>query len=161
MAAAHLNLLRHADAGDPLAWRGDDADRPLSAKGIAQAERLAEHLAAVGFGPDLLITSPKVRAHQTAEAVTKRLKTKLIIDDRLAWGIDIADVEAMLREHGDLRDVLLVGHDPDFSEVLSMLVGAELPMKKGAFARLEVERPLQAGEARLQWLLPPGALPGR
>lgn len=161
MAATHLNLLRHADAGDPMAWTGNDADRPLSQKGIAQVERLAVHLAGTRFKPDLILTSPKVRAHETAEPLAKRLGVRLVVEDRLAGGFDVEDVEALLRAHGDPLDVVLVGHDPAFSDVLSSLVGAELPMKKATFARLEVSRPLAVGEGRLQWLVPPDVLPKR
>ena len=62
-----LHLLRHADAGDPMAWDGPDEARPLSDKGERQADRLGRFLAGVGFAPDVIITSPKVRAAQTAE----------------------------------------------------------------------------------------------
>ena len=161
MAAIHLNLLRHADAGDPMAWHGDDAERPLSPKGIAQTERLAEHLAGTRFKPDLILTSPKVRARETADLVGKRLGVKVTVDDRLAGGLSLDAIDALLRAHGDPRDVVLVGHDPDFSEVLSTLVGGELPMKKAAFARIEVEPPLASASALLKWLLPPDALPKR
>jgi phosphohistidine phosphatase len=157
----HLSLLRHADAGDPMGWRGNDADRPLSSKGHLQVERLADHLAGARFGADLVLTSPKVRAHETAEPIANRLGAKLVVDDRLGAGFDVEDVEAMLRAHGDPKDVVLIGHDPDFSELLSTLVGVDLPMKKAALARLEPDRPLSAGDARLQWLLPPDALPRR
>ena len=64
-----LYLLRHADAGDPMAWQGPDAARPLSGKGERQADRLGRFLAGIGFTPDAIITSPKVRAAQTAEGV--------------------------------------------------------------------------------------------
>ena len=82
-------FLRHADAGDPLAWVGPDEDRPLSAKGERQAERVARHLEAIGADPDAIITSPLLRAFQTAEAVAKRLGREVIISDRLAGGLDV------------------------------------------------------------------------
>ena len=62
-------LLRHADAGDPERWAGDDALRPLSEKGELQAERLGSFLAEIGFQPETIISSPKVRALRTAEVV--------------------------------------------------------------------------------------------
>ena len=115
MAATHLNLFRHADAGDPMAWTGNDAERPLSQKGIAQVERLAVHLAGTRFKPDLILTSPKVRAHETAEPSAKRLGVKLA--STTGWpAASTRGVEALLRAHGDPLDVVLVGHDPDFSE---------------------------------------------
>ena len=66
MIAVHL--LRHAHAGDPERWTGDDSLRPLSEKGRRQAERLGRLLAGHDEAPDLFITSPRVRAAQTARA---------------------------------------------------------------------------------------------
>ncbi len=67
-----LYFLRHADAGDPLAWDGPDEDRPLSRKGERQAERVARFLHDVG-GPDAVITSPKLRTFQTARIVATEI----------------------------------------------------------------------------------------
>jgi phosphohistidine phosphatase len=156
-----LHLLRHADAGDPEAWDRPDAERPLSDKGRKQSKRLGEHLAAVGFRADVFITSPKVRAAQTAEIVAEPLKTNVAIDERLAGSLDVDVVEAILSDAGDPGRVVIVGHDPEFSELLSILAGAELEMKKGALATVEVDRPLRAGAGRLRWLIPPDALKGR
>ena len=94
-----LHLLRHADAGDPAAWDGDDASRPLSEKGIRQAERLGRHLALARFEPDLILSSPKVRAAQTAEIVADALDGRVVIDDRLGAPFELAAVAAMLDEH--------------------------------------------------------------
>ena len=81
-----LYLLRHAHAGDPEAWSGDDALRPLSAKGEAQAERLGAFLAGVSFGPDAIVTSPKVRAAETARIVAGHLDMTVSEDPRLGGG---------------------------------------------------------------------------
>jgi phosphohistidine phosphatase len=156
-----LHLLRHADAGDPEAWTGPDAARPLSDKGRKQSKRLGEHLTAIGFQADLFITSPKVRAAQTAELVAEHLRTKVSIDDRLAGRLDVDTLDAVLGDADDPGRVVIVGHDPDFSELLSTLVGTRLEMKKGAFASVEVERPLRGGGGMLRWLLPPDALKTR
>ena len=156
-----LHLLRHADAGDPEAWDRPDAERPLSDKGRKQSRRLGDHLSAIGFKADVFITSPKVRAAETAEIVAEPLKTNVAIDDRLAGSLDVDVVEAILSDAGDPGRVVIVGHDPDFSELLSTLAGAELEMKKCAFGTVEVDRPLRAGAGRLRWLIPPDALKGR
>ena len=158
-AALQLHLLRHADAGDPGAWRGDDAERPLSDKGYAQAERLALHLALLEFKPDAVLSSPKVRARQTAEIVASALGRDVRLDDRLGGSLPLAAVDAILREGGDPGRVVLVGHDPDFSELLSTLTGASLEMKKGALARIDLPDGLQPGRGRLRWLLPPDLVP--
>lgn len=156
-----VHFLRHADAGDPVAWTGPDAARPLSDKGRKQAKRLGDHLAAIGFEADAFITSPKIRAAHTAEIVSEPLRTTVSIDDRLAGGLEIDVLDAVLADAGDPARVVVVGHDPDFSELLSELVGTRLEMKKGAFARVEIERPLRAGGGTLRWLLPPDALKPR
>ena len=152
----HLNLLRHADAGDPLRWSGPDSTRPLSDLGHRQVGRLVEHLVRVRFRVDAVLSSPKVRAVETAAPVAEALGVRVTIEHALAGPLSIEVLDDLLTEAGDPANTILVGHDPDFSELLSGLIGAaDLPMKKGAFARLAVTRPLAAGTARLRWLLPP------
>jgi phosphohistidine phosphatase SixA len=154
-----LNFLRHAHAGDPQAWTGDDETRPLSDKGEKQAERLGAFLAGVGFKPDAIITSPKLRAAQTAEIVAKHLGIQISFDDRLAGAFEVETLETLLRDAGDPVRPVVVGHDPDFSDVLAELSGAsQLPMPKGALARIDIERPLRAGGGTLHWLVPPDLL---
>ena len=154
-----LHFLRHAHAGDPEAWTGDDEARPLSDKGEKQADRLGVFLAGVGFRPDAIITSPKLRAAQTAEIVATHLGMQISFDDRLAGGFDVGTLETLLRDAGDPVRPVVVGHDPDFSDVLAELCGAsELPMPKGALARVDIERPLRAGGGTLHWLVPPDLL---
>ena len=68
-------------------------------------------------------------------------------------------METLLRDAGDPVRPVVVGHDPDFSDVLAELSGAsELPMPKGALARVDIERPLRAGGGTLHWLVPPDLL---
>jgi phosphohistidine phosphatase len=154
-----LDLLRHADAGDPMAWDGPDSTRPLSDKGRKQVARLGDYLAGIGYEVDVVISSPRLRAEQTAELVADRVKAKVRVDDRLGSGLDLETVDAIVDDAGDPERVLLVGHDPDFSELLAVLCGAAgVTMRKGAFARIEVDRPLDAGTGTLRWLLPPDAL---
>lgn len=153
-----LHLLRHADAGDPEAYRGPDAERPLSTKGKAQAKRLGTFLTEVGFAPDAVISSPKVRARQTAELAADRWETGVRFDDRLAAGFSLGDVDAILADAGSPTKPVLVGHDPDFSELLSTLVGADVTMKKGAFARIDVRGSIADGRGTLRWLISPDLL---
>jgi phosphohistidine phosphatase len=153
-----LYLLRHADAGDPEAWDGPDAVRPLSAKGRRQSERLGRHLAAAGFKPDVVLTSPKLRAAETAELVAAALETNVTVDERLASGVGLETIDEALRAAGSPDKPVLVGHDPDFSDLLSTLVGAETPMKKGALARIDLVDGVRPGGGVLRWLLPPDLL---
>ncbi len=121
--AVQLHLLRHAHAGDYATWDGPDEARPLSPRGERQADRLGRFLAGIGFRTDAIITSPKVRALQTAEIVAERLGVPFGTDDRLAEGFGLTDLEAILRDAGDPVAPILVGHDPDFSELLADLCG--------------------------------------
>ena len=156
-----LYLLRHADAGDPMAWTSGDAQRPLSAKGRRQAERLARHLVAIGFETDALISSPKLRARETAEIVADALDLTVRLDERLATGFDLEIVEAILRDAGGPQRPVLVGHDPDFSDLAADLSGTPaVALKKGALARIDVDEGLAPGAGRLRWLLPPDAVGG-
>jgi phosphohistidine phosphatase len=154
-----LHLLRHAHAGDPLAWDGPDEARPLSDKGEKQADRLGRFLAGTGFQPDAIITSPKARAAQTAEIVAQRLGIPVGVDERLGGEFGIRALEALLRDAGDPARPVIVGHDPDFTELVAILCGASrVPMRKGALARIDAERPLEPGGGTLRWLVPPDLL---
>jgi len=157
-----LHLLRHAHAGDPMAWDGPDERRPLSDKGEKQADRLGRFLAGIGFATDAVITSPKLRAAQTAEIVAGHLGIPVVLDARLAGSFDFAMVEAMLRDAGDPIRPVLVGHDPDFTDLVEILTGsAAVTMKKGAMIRIDIERPLAAGAGSLAWLVTPDLLKPR
>jgi phosphohistidine phosphatase len=156
-----FHLLRHAHAGDPLAWTGPDAARPLSKKGRDQSERLGRFLAGTEFRPDLFITSPKVRAVETAEIVAKLLDVSVAVDDRLAGPLDLPAIDGIIDAHGHPEQPVLVGHDPDFSELVAVLCGAAgVPLRKGTFVRIEVTRPLVPGAGTLRWMVPPDLLKG-
>lgn len=156
-----LYLVRHAHAGDPAHWTGDDARRPLSAKGRLQAERLARHLADLALDVDVVVSSPKVRARETAEPIAKALGVSVRVDDQVAGGLTVRALDAVLADAGDPHAAVVVGHDPDFSELAAELSGAStLPMRKGALARFDGPRPLRAGGMLLRWLLPPDVLAG-
>jgi phosphohistidine phosphatase len=155
-----LCFLRHAHAGDPDAWEAPDASRPLSEKGERQAERMGRYLARTGFRPDAVLTSPKVRAARTAEIVAGHLGVAVSVDPRLAGPFSLADLEEMLADAGNPLRPVVVGHDPDFSDLVSQLAGAQhIPMKKGALARIDVDGALRPGAGTLRWLLPPDLLP--
>jgi phosphohistidine phosphatase len=154
-----LHLLRHADAGDPEAWEGPDEARPLSEKGRTQSKRLGKFLAGIKFSGEPFITSPKVRAAETAEHAARPLKVTIAEDERLAGALTLETIEAVLSDAGDPERPVLVGHDPDFSELVAELCAAAgVSMRKGALARIEIERPLKAGAGTLRWLIPPDAL---
>jgi phosphohistidine phosphatase len=154
-AEMEIYLLRHAHAGDSAAWRGPDSERPLSPKGRRQAQNLGQFLADRAFAADAIVTSPKLRALQTAQLVADALGVGVSIDDRLGGALDL-DVLAALVDGTGGTSVMLVGHDPDFTDLAMALTGAAyLPMKKGALARIDTALPIQPGTGILRWLLPP------
>lgn len=156
--AVELYLLRHAHAGNPDEWTGDDAERPLSAKGRRQAERLGRFLSERTFTTDVILTSPKTRAVQTAELVAAAIGARFETDHRLGGLLDLDLLTALVTDARATR-VMVVGHDPDFSDLCASLSGAQdLPLKKGALARIDAPLPLRAATGLLRWLVPPDLL---
>jgi phosphohistidine phosphatase len=156
--ALEIHLLRHAHAGDPAKWTGPDTQRPLSAKGRKQAQRLGALLEEQGIEPDAIVSSPRIRAQETAELVAEALGMTVTLDDRLAGPLDLATIEAIAAD-ARAGSLMLVGHDPDFTQLLRELVGGDgLEMKKGTLATIDAPRPLRASEGTLRWLVPPSLL---
>jgi phosphohistidine phosphatase len=122
-------LLRHGDAADG----SPDAERPLTEKGERQARAAGEALKALGTQIDACLSSPKVRAADTAKLACEALGIDVQLEPSLAGGpIQAEELAAGL---GD--DVLLVGHDPDFSMAVHTLTGAQVRMKKGGLAGVD------------------------
>jgi phosphohistidine phosphatase len=154
-----LHLLRHANAGDPLKWAGPDTVRPLSENGRQQAERMGRFLAAARFQPDAILSSPKARALETARLVAAALGLDVVVNDALAGPLSLETLDDLLTSAGDPQRPLLVGHDPEFSELAAALTGvAELPIRKGALVRIDAARPLGESTGILRWLVPPDLL---
>jgi phosphohistidine phosphatase len=121
-------LLRHGEAAD---GSPDDA-RPLTAKGEEQARVAGAALAKLGVPISLCLSSPKLRAAETARLVCEPLGLEVTLEPRLSGGpIDPTDLL------GDVEDALLVGHDPDFSMALHAATGAQVRMRKGGLAGYE------------------------
>jgi phosphohistidine phosphatase len=155
-----IHLLRHAHAGDAFDWIGDDDLRPLTQKGRGQAERLGSFLERHGVRPDVIVSSPKVRAQQTAEIVAKTLGMSVKTDERLGRAFGKSELWELLDELG-AREPMFVGHDPDFSGLLGYLIdAASISMKKGALATIDLNSKLSDGDGELRWLLPPDLLSG-
>jgi phosphohistidine phosphatase len=120
-----LWLLRHADAAD---GEPDDA-RPLTEKGIRQAQAAGQALAQLGVRLDACLTSPKLRAAQTAELACEPLGVRVTTEPELAGGP--FDAEELI---AGLHDAMLVGHDPSMSLALHDLTGVHSRMSKGGLA---------------------------
>ena len=122
-----LWLLRHAEAADGF----PDDERPLTERGVIQAQDAGHALEALGARIDACLASPKLRARQTAELACAPLGIEVTIERRLAG----EPFEAYELVEG-LGNVLLVGHDPSFSLTLHQLTGAQARMKKGGLAAI-------------------------
>jgi phosphohistidine phosphatase len=120
-----LWLLRHAEAADG----SPDDERPLTERGIMQAQDAGRALEQLGVPIDVCLSSPKLRAMQTAQLACAAIGVDVTGEPRLSGGpFDAHDLVA------GLGDVLLVGHDPSFSLTLHDLTGAQARMKKGGLA---------------------------
>ncbi len=124
-----IYLLRHGDAEQEA--ETDDARR-LTEKGERQADAAGRALAAMEIDIDACLSSPKVRAEQTAQIACRRLGVEVEIAEQLRGGrFDAADLAA------GRGNVLLVGHEPDFSNAVAELTGGRVKLRKGGLAALE------------------------
>jgi len=145
-----LYLLRHADADTPAER---DSDRALSKKGIDQAKGVARFLADHAIRPALILSSPVRRAHETACVVS----TEVCIAPWLACGFEPAvglEKISALRQHAS---VLLVGHEPDFSQFAAYLLGLSTPMafhvRKASLTLIEIDL-FKPRAGRLEFSIP-------
>jgi phosphohistidine phosphatase len=151
-----LYFLRHGIADWPDWDPARDHERPLTKDGVKKMKVQAKTLADLDVKIDAVLSSPYTRAYQTADIVAGKLGLEVKIDPRLAPGFNVDKLCEIAAEFGEDQALLLVGHEPTFSMVIAELTGGgRVQMKKGALARVDVNRDLQ-GE--LVWLLQPKIL---
>ena len=122
-------LLRHGDAEHET---GDDFARKLTAKGERQSRQAGRALKVLGVSMDACLTSPKLRARDTARLACEELGVEVEETDALAGG----DFDPMELAAGR-GEVLLVGHEPDFSRAVATVTGSRVKMKKGGLAAID------------------------
>jgi phosphohistidine phosphatase len=155
-----LYLLRHGIAADVGPKGSGDAGRTLTEEGIGKMQEEARGLRLLGLRPDVLLSSPLVRARQTAEIVGRALNIEMQLADALAPGCDLARLRGLLGEHRGAERVMIVGHEPDFSELAGTLTGgSRVLLKKGGLARVDAAV-LEQDSGVLVWLLAPRILRG-
>jgi phosphohistidine phosphatase len=153
-------FLRHGIAVDPESWSGNDFDRPLTREGCARMEHEARAIADLSLDFDWIVTSPLLRAKQTAEIVAARLnmRAKLVEDPRLANGFNLERLGAILSDYDAAKSILLVGHEPSMSVTIGRAIGrARVELKKAALAGIEFLDPASSS-GTLLWLIPPKVL---
>jgi phosphohistidine phosphatase len=161
-----LMLLRHAKSD----WENTslrDFDRPLAARGKRDAPRVGKALRKRGSVPELIISSPAARAKATIEAVIKtaKLEGELKFDEAI-YGASSAELMKMIRRlRDDVSCSLLVGHNPDFEDLLRRLTGSHERMPTAALASIEFQidrwEDVEDGKGRLAWLVTPKQIAGQ
>jgi len=155
-----LFLLRHAKSS----WNDSnlqDFDRPLNARGKKGAELIAAFIKKEKVSPDLIISSPAVRARETIEIIVKAAKppAELRFDQRIYEATSLVLNEVISQIEEDKSSVLLVGHNPGMENLLEMLTGQVGNMATATLARIDLKadkwtRALE-GQGKLEWLVKP------
>jgi phosphohistidine phosphatase len=136
--APQLWLLRHGEAVPHESK--PDADRELTARGERQAIAAGEGLARLGVEFEACYTSPKIRARDTARLACQALNIEPVEVEVLGDGFDRDDALELLLAHSDDARVLVVGHEPSFSQVVYDFTGGRIDFKKGGVAAVRAER---------------------
>lgn len=162
-ATIELYLVRHAIAAERGPNYPDDRERPLTSEGIARFKLAVEGLKDLDVAPDLVLTSPLVRAAHTADLLVSGVSSKPRTEtlEALAPGARLpAVLEALLKYSKRYRRIVLVGHEPGMGELATKLLQArgEIEFKKGAVCCIELDGAMPTGPGILRWHLPPRAL---
>jgi phosphohistidine phosphatase len=167
----HLYILRHGIAGDRDEWTGDDRKRPLTDAGRQEMREVAQGIRSLDLKLDTLITSPLTRAKETADFVRKAVRpTTYDSSELLAPGCDLKALGDLLSEYPKAQELMIVGHEPDQSELIAELIGGagqhpRIQMKKAACCCIKLGSSTGgsaglklAGKGQLIWHLPPQVL---
>jgi phosphohistidine phosphatase len=155
-----LYLIRHADAQPLSGEMQNDADRPLTETGQAQAQALAAALQAHGVHLDQVVSSPFLRARQTADRLIENWKTplpELLLCEELAPESGRARKVTKFLLKLTANSVALVGHMPELAEYAAWLIGSkkvQIAIAKAGVARIECEGIPDKGAGTLTWLIP-------
>jgi phosphohistidine phosphatase len=154
-----LYLIRHGVAEDRGDEWPDDNKRPLTEEGTARLRKSMRGLARLGISFDVVLTSPLVRARQTAEVVAAESAPRphVVVTESLAPGGTHQAVLADLEKQSRRSKIALVGHEPDLGELAARLAGSRhaFELKKGAVCRIDVQTLPMGGPGALRWFLTP------
>ena len=150
-----LYLVRHAAAIE----RGtaiSEERRYLTSEGRAFFRRTAKTMLKRGMDPSLILASPLLRAVQTAEILAETLEFvgPVLVRDELAPGFDVVSLSKLLAEYRGAGELVLVGHEPDFSTIAASLLScrADFSLKKGAVIKLKIPGPDFFASVEFKWL---------
>jgi len=157
-----LYFFRHGPAMSRAEWNATDDQRPLTAHGSALARHVSNRLAEMDLPIDAILTSPYARALQTAQILDEVLGSTGLLapEPRLEPArFTRSALHTMLAEHPDAAGLVLIGHEPSMTAVISELIGGgDIVLKKAGLARVDVGAPGAGETAALRWLLPPKLL---
>ena len=157
-----LFLVRHAIAEERGPEYPDDARRPLTAEGVSRFRKAVAGLVDLGVEVDLILTSPLVRARQTAELLSKGLAGHPPITETgaLSPGAPKKALTTELGRHARRSAIALVGHEPHLGEIAAWLLGCpgRFDFRKGGVCRIDVDQFPPSEPGRLQWFAPPKIL---
>jgi phosphohistidine phosphatase len=158
-------MIRHAiavDEGTPE--YEEDSQRPLTEKGKKKMRQIAKGLRSLGVEFDLILSSPYIRAQETAEILADvfKMKTDVAFSDNLVPMGDPDLLIAEMNEKYNVNSVALVGHEPFLTALISLLISEnasmDMTLKKGGVCRLSADDLHHTHKATLEWLLTPGIL---
>ncbi len=154
-----LYLVRHAVAAGQGEAYPDDRKRPLTPQSMARFRAAVRGLVRVGVDIELVLTSPLVRARQTADILSAELpgSPPVTETDALAPGAAFERVLQVLEGCAGWSSIALVGHEPGIGDLAAQLMHSTFPLqfKKGAVCRIDVGRWPPAEPGRLRWFLSP------
>jgi len=149
-----LYLIRHAEAIE-RSGSMPDAVRYLTPKGRLVFRKVARRVRQKGATPDVVFSSPLVRAVQTAEILAERLKYggTVVVTKELSPGFDHRGLRSLLAKAGNPAEVAFVGHEPDLGDLAATLLALPggFPLRKGAVLALEVDVGAPKGAAKFLW----------
>lgn len=150
-----LYLVRHAEAIE-RSGATPDASRYLTPKGRTAFRKIARRAREAGIAPEVIFTSPLLRAVQTAEILAERLKHEgpVVVANELSPGFDDRALRSLLAGAGNLAEAAFVGHEPDLGDLAAQLLSlrGDFPLRKGAVVALEVEGTAQRGAGKFLWM---------
>lgn len=144
-------FVRHGIAAD---LAPSDFARELTPRGRRRVGKAAKVMKALGISPVGIYASPRLRARQTAEIIAAELGMAASLAEEVDFGFDLAAVKTLSQGLPAESDAMFVGHNPDMSLIVHQLTGANVSMKKGGLARVDVIHP-QAQHGELVWLIAP------
>jgi phosphohistidine phosphatase len=157
-----LYLIRHGVAEERGDTWPDDSKRPLTDDGTSRLRKIARGLVRMDVGFDVILTSPLVRARQTADILAASFGSRpaIVAVDSLAPGGSYQALLMDLEKQSRRSRIALVGHEPGIGELAAKLVGSRhaFPLKKGAVCRIDVDALPPAGPGALRWLATPRML---